>query len=316
MTGERRPTVDWIEGRFELDGLLPRPDWVAVRKAIEAAVPKAEWSAAFDAAAVSWLARAAESLAHGYHVLQSRNFLLLSPDVGGQDKTLLRFLEHALRTILETLDGIAMDRPLGRHVVLVMGSLDLYYHYAAWFYPSGGSYPITGGLFLGGEYEHLVIPWKELVISETASAHELTHACLSHLPIPAWLNEGMATVMEGIATGRSRLILSPVEIREQKAYWTPEAIQSFWSGASFHRADDGFELGYTLGYLAVKALSHDMARFRRFVLGARAADAGRFALREVFGGGLGDVLAQILGPGNWRPRPETWHVAGESGEEE
>jgi hypothetical protein len=303
------PDADWVGEHLAEDGGFPRADWTAIGARIEQSVPPDRRGEAWDAAARLWLHRTAQAAGPGYRVLGSRNFLLLAPDLDGAEESLLRSLEHSLRTVLSNLPGIACDEGYGRHAVLVLTSMDHYYGYLDWFHPPGGSYPFTGGMYLDAGYGHFVLPWSNLVDAERTVAHELTHACLSHLPIPQWLNEGMARVMEGIATGGPGRLLTIEELRDQRGYWNAETIQLFWSGGSFHMPVDGFELGYTLGYHLVKVLSSDFTRFRDFVLRAHAGDAGESALRVVFGGTLGSLVDPILGPGDWTPRPETWSKA-------
>jgi len=298
--------IDWVDEHLAEDGGFPRADWVAIGTRIQESIPRERWNETWDAAAQLWLHRTAESLGSGFRVLKSRNFLLLAPDLVGEEEALLRFLEQALTTVVSNLPGIADDEGYGRHAVLVLDSRDLYYDYVDWFSPPGGSYPFTGGMCLLDGYTHFVIPWENLLEAEKAVAHELTHACLGHLPIPSWLNEGMAQVLESIATGGVRQLLTPEQVRDQLGYWNPQTIQQFWSGGSFHRPVDGFSLGYTLGYHLVKILSQDFDRFREFVLRARADDAGESALREVFSASLGSVVQRVLGPGNWDVRPESW----------
>jgi len=304
------PNVAWVEEHFTEHRGFPRPDWEAIGGRIRETVGENRWNETWDAAAQFWLHRTAAMLGPDYRLLKSRNFLLLVPGLGGEEDALLQSLERSLKTVLESLPGIASDDGFGRHAALVLDSHERYYDYVDWFHPDGGAYPFSGGMFLPEGYGHFVLPWDDLFVAERTVAHELAHACLGHLPIPAWLNEGMASVIENIATGGSARLLTPQEVRDQRSYWNAETIQLFWSGGSFHRPIDGFELGYTLGYLLVKSLARDLARFRAFVLRARAEDAGESAHREVYSGSLAAEVSGILGPGDWRPRPGSW-VAGE-----
>jgi hypothetical protein len=77
----------------------------------------------------------------------------------------------------------------------------------------------------------------------------MTHAFVTHLPIPAWLNEGLAVNME-IAFGRVADSHKLIELHARhRKFWTPELIQDYWSGRSWRRADEGNELSYDLGRL-------------------------------------------------------------------
>ena len=149
-------------------------------------------------------------------------------------------------------------------------------------------------------------PTRGVAEAEATVAHELTHACLDHLPIPSWLNEGITETTEHVITQHNPLgAVSEMMDRHQR-FWGEEEIQQFWSGDSFLRPDEGCELSYHLARLAVGAVSHDYDTFKEFVLPANYRDGGEAAAQEVFGGSLGGFMEQFLGPGNWAPTPETW----------
>ena len=64
-------------------------------------------------------------------------------------------------------------------------------------------------------------------------AHELAHNSVVHLPLPAWLNEGLAILVERAAGYVQRPILDH-ELRERHlSFWNPGNIQKFWAGDSF-----------------------------------------------------------------------------------
>ena len=102
----------------------------------------------------------------------------------------------------------------------------------------------------------------------------MTHSCVNHLPLPLWLNEGLAHSIEG------RFAPMPQDAREvldrlakQPAFWTEHAIQEFWSGHAFQRPDKRQEMAYQLALSMTKAFAQDWAAFKAFVLSARADDA-------------------------------------------
>ena len=229
---------------------------------------------------------------------------------------LAMFLERALSTIMDCLNGIAANPFYGKHVVILFDSDDRYYEYTSHFYPEQGEFATSGGMFIDRGRGHFVLPRREIREAERVVAHELCHACVAHLPIPAWLNEGIAQIVE------DAMDASPFFVRENRiteymerhrGFWGEEEIQQFWSGESFGRPDDGQELSYHLARLAVGALSHDYVSFRRFVLSANEKDAGDAALKEVFGGSLEDLIERFLGAGNWAPNPEKWSEWNDTG---
>jgi hypothetical protein len=143
-------------------------------------------------------------------------------------------------------------------------------------------------------------------INEMVVAHELTHACLAHLPLPSWLNEGITVIMEDEITHTHAVIVDSETMARHRRFWGPEEIQQFWSGESFHRPDEGNELSYSLAQLVVGAISHDYDVFKEFVSSADYKDGGEAAAQEVFGGSLGGLMEQFLGSGAWTPTPEKW----------
>jgi len=219
------------------------------------------------------------------------------------------FLERALGTIMRVLDGIAANPRYGKHVAILFDSDRQYYRYISHFYPDKGEFASSAGIFIDSGRGHFALPQEDIHTTERVVAHELCHACVAHLPIPAWLNEGIAQVVEDAMRGFPLFMRDDriAEYRERhRAFWGEKEIQQFWSGESFARPDEGQELSYHLARLAVGALSHDYATFKRFVLSAQQRDAGDAALSDVFGGNLEHFMEQFIGPGPWAPDPYTW----------
>lgn len=155
-------------------------------------------------------------------------------------------------------------------------------------------------------------PADDLRAVEPVIAHEMTHGCLGHLPIPAWLNEGIAVNTEQrLCPAR---LPDPREMQQRhRAFWGPAKVQQFWSGQSFLRPDEGNELSYDLARILVAQFSADWDRFRPFVLAATFDDAGAAAAREHLGLALGDVIPALLQKEpalQWSPDPMSlWTAA-------
>jgi hypothetical protein len=161
----------------------------------------------------------------------------------------------------------------------------------------------------------------ELRSIEPVIAHELTHSCLGHLPIPAWLNEGLAVNTE------HRLCPPPADVfgsrpspqqmhARHRKFWGTSEIQEFWSGKSFLRADEGNELSYDLARILVSQFASEWEQFRAFVLAADMADGGASAAVEHLRVELGEVAAALLeqSPGAaWTPAPGMWSGSPERG---
>jgi hypothetical protein len=310
--------LSWIDAHFDRADGFPRPDWNAILPRIETEVPEPELRVAITVAAAAWLKETARGLGDAYHVDESTHFLLLSSLDRSPTKNLLRFLDQARGRILKQfLPGIAEVRGRGKHAALVFANVESYYSYIAYFYPPQGEFAASGGVFVqrkhGGKgwgYGHFVTYGKDVGRLERTVAHELTHNCLRHLAIPGWLNEGLASTVESALMGDSALVVRREDLEEHREHWKDGRIQEFWSGAAVHRPDEGSRLTYRLARMAVKALAHDYARFREFALCADRKDAGEEASKRVFGRGLGGLVEQFLGPGDWSPRPDAWTRGG------
>lgn len=284
---------------------FPRPDWSAIDQGIEE-LPESEWTHYYTDWATLWLQMTCEVLPKGYKIVESKHFLMVSDQPDRYNKLLIQFFEKALGYIMYHLKGIAADEGFGKHVALIFSDQDTYYQYISYFYENEGEFPLTGGIFLNREYGHFVFPFLEMYQAEATAAHELTHACLAHLPVPLWLDEGIAVSIENDLCGTSPLKMSSEDIRKHIAFWNEDTIQEFWNGRSFSRTDDGFNLSYDLARFCVKALSQNYHQFAAFVNTSTFEDSGEAAATEYFGGSLGGLIEQFFGPGNWSPKPETW----------
>ena len=290
---------------------FPRPNWESISKIVERS-PESDWNKLWEDWARTWVDATAETLGRPYRVSESDNFLLLTAQDDRYVDLLSAFLERTLRKILSMLDGIASDDGFGKNVVLMFNDQDSYYQYMSYFYPEEGEFILSSGVFLNADYGHFALPFLEMSAAEATSAHEMTHACLRHLPIPLWLNEGFAVTVEEEICGYLPLEMTNERFAEHAQFWNSETIQEFWSGFSFNRTDDGSELSYELARYCVKALAHDYDVFSNFANAARFEDGGESAAINAFGGSLGGLIQQFFGDGDWSPKPTEWHSDGAS----
>lgn len=293
------------------DTRLPIPDWERVA---ETDLP--EWEqdyrdAYWTSAARHWLRTMADALSPGYAIRESKNFLLLSPLEARKAELFLRFCQSALRRISESLEGVRREEGDWKQVVIVFSSEDEYYDYISHYHPEGGEYSMSSGVFINAGYGHFVTFEADLDAVEPVIAHELTHAMLSHLPIPLWLNEGMAVNTEHVffprlADPRASLYW-PREIQDKHAaFWNADTIQEFWTGGSFQRTDDGSMLSYDLAKHITALAARDEPAFRAFLREAHWQDAGMSAASHL-GYPLQHLIEAVLGEGSWQPTPDAWH---------
>ena len=287
---------------------LPRPNWEVIAAWVDGQglVDQYSLDASWTELARDWLRRLSQSLPGDYELHESQEFLLLAADASLGSKVLASS-ERARRIILETLDGVASDQGLGKHVVLLFGDADSYYDYAADFYPDEGNFALSGGIFLNVGYGHFAICPAHGDNYERVIAHELNHALLQHLPLPLWLNEGVTQVIEDAVVDSSYFMVDHRVVQRHRSYWNFQTIDAFWSGESFHSPGDGQELSYHLSQVLFRNLMSDFPSTVNDILNhANFSDAGDSAFAKFCGVTLADRVAQFLGDGNWSPRDNYW----------
>jgi hypothetical protein len=298
--------VDHLWGH---DG-LPILDWPAI-EAWLSGLPSDEIRAVAKADCQrAWLLHLRDSLGGPYEVHESAQCFLLAPYTGKPAEETLKFVARTRGRIEATLEGLAQNRPTDREILIVFENPEAYYRYVAHAYPDQGEFSFSSGMFLHAGCPHFVTTHDEMHTVERVIAHEMTHASLAHLRIPLWLNEGIAVNTEDRLMGRLSKQFTPAEMRDKHlAFWSEETIQEFWSGASFHRSDEGNLLSYDLGQILVEILAPDWPRFSAFVQAADYEDSGNSAARVHLGMELGDAVASMFerpSSKGWRPHPEKW----------
>ena len=294
--------MNWIYDHFEDIDNFPRPNWESIYKTIEEKHQDADLHELWCDIARSWSNKLNESISNESLVHESDNFILVTSESDRFVSLFLPFLERTLKRILSSLEGISSDAGYGKHIVLVFEDIDKYYSYLSFFYPNEGVYALSSGVYLNRGYGHFVFPAQDVTTAESVAVHEMTHALLAHLPIPLWLNEGIAVNMESELTGFPLLKMEKREYVKHQRFWGEEEIQEFWFGDSFSRPDEGDTLSYHLAQFAVHSLSRDYDTFVDFVNKAHHSDCGESAAHEVYEGSLGNLIAQYFGEGDWSPK--------------
>jgi hypothetical protein len=297
---------------------LPIPDWQRIGDNGPAGLEGEAAHAYWTSAALTWLEAVNDALGEHYRVLQSSDFLLLSSLEDRPAQVFLATCQRMLARITRSLGPLANDSGWGKHVVMVFEEPDDYYTYVAHYYPEGGEYAMSSGMFIQAGYGHFVMPLEIIDAMEPTIAHELTHCLLTHLPIPAWLNEGLAvntehTLFPHLAAPAAQLYFPHEVAAQHAAYWNADSIQTFWSGKSFLATDEGNRLSYDLAKKITALAARDDAAFRAFVADAHMQDGG-LAAEHHLGYPLVNLLEAVLGEGSWQPRPETWQEGIERGQ--
>jgi len=283
------------------------PSWEGITNHLSNIDSDQDQSNLWDGITEAWLEELKNSLSNTFTIHHSDNFVLLTDEEEKYTSLFLAFLERTLTRINNTLPNIVSDNGFGKHVVLIFDDIDKYYSYISNFYSEDGIYGLSSGVYVNAGYGHFAFPHQELTYAEPIAAHELTHAMLAHLPIPVWLNEGIAVNIENAITGGAPFHMTDELLDKHIRFWGKEKIQAFWSGKSFNRADEGQELSYHLAQFSVHALNQDYEPFVEFVNRAHYSDGGEAAALEIFEGSLGDLIMQFFGEGDWSPDPGSWN---------
>jgi len=312
------PSVVTVEGlyAFPLSEHLtahhgfPIVDWASVERWLDAKVPKAKRPAAWSECERAWLLHFREALGPSFRLDEGETALVLSSLEPNVARATLEYMERTLKRIGAVLAGIAQVPPWGKDVLIVLDHEKQYYDYVSYYYPESGEFAFSGGMHIGSGCSHFVTIKSDLRSIEPTIAHEMTHGCLAHLPIPAWLNEGIAVNTEHRLAGKSAGLYTAEQLRDKhRRFWGEAQIQEFWSGKSFHRTDEGNLLSYDLARILVEQFARDWERFRAFVLAADHGDAGAAASREHLGISLGDAVEALMETApapEWEPDPQRW----------
>lgn len=298
-------------------GGLPVVDWEAVNHWVESVPGESAKAEAWSACERAWLEHLREALGPGYRVRSEGSAVLLSTLPANLADATLAFVNKTVQRIVRVLHGVAAAPAWGNDLLMVFDDDDAYYRYVAYYYPEAGEFAASSGMYINRGCGHFVTVKADLHLVEPVIAHELTHACLSHLPIPAWLNEGLAVNTELRLCPPLQAPANPRQMHERHLkFWGAEEIQEFWSGQSFLRSDEGNELSYDLAKVLVSQFAADWEQFRPFALAANMADGGAASAQQHLGIDLGAAVCAVLEREPdpfWAPRPEAWRGDPERG---
>jgi hypothetical protein len=290
---------------------LPIPDWKAIDRWVDA-LPASQKGIAWHQCVRAWLLHMRDALGDPNILIQSKRALAVAPLEVRTAASIARYMEGALKQVLDTLPNVAAAEDNWQPILIVFADQQRYYDYVSHAYPEHGEYGLSGGMFLSVGPGHFVTFLDELHGMEKVIAHEMTHACLAHLDIPLWLNEGLAVNTEYRITGPTPAEAGPLEMHAKHlAFWNPELIQEFWNGLAFQRSDEGMMLAYNLATILVRNMAQDWKSFAEFANAASREDAGDRAARQYLHLDLGACVAAMFdaqSPADWAPRMEAMKV--------
>lgn len=276
-------------------GNFPLLNWVEAASWLLSLESPVLQASAWDAMEKAWLLHLRAALGPHFRLRETNSAALLSSLDDGVATATLRYMERTLKRVTTLLDGLARVPSWGKDILIVFDDVESYYRYASYYYPEAGEFAFSSGMCIDAGCAHFVTVKSDLRAIEPIIAHEMTHGCLAHLPLPLWLNEGLAVNTEHRIAGISDSNMTAQELRKKHlSFWGPQEIQEFWSGRSFKRIDDGSMLSYDLARLIVAHFSKDWETFKSFVLDADAADAGVASARENLRIDLGAIACTLF----------------------
>lgn len=253
-------------------------------------------AAMWEEAKRAWLLHVRDALGTNFQITESKTALLLSSLNPSTARTSAGFMSNALEQVLGVLDGIAQAPQWGKDILIVFEDAESYYRYLSFFYPDAAALGLSRGMYIRAGVGHFVAVKADVYAIQSMMVHEMTRNCLAHLPLPLWLNVGIA-----VNTGRQLVDKKPCggcgsQQLHQKllAFWGESEIQEFWSGASFQRADEGLQLSYELASIMTELLAKDWPSFKNFVTNAHADDAGAAAARTHLDMDLEELVYALL----------------------
>lgn len=290
---------------------LPILNWEAAQAWVDTAETDALQNEAWTACERAWLLHLRDALGADYYLAETDKAALLSSLEADMSRATLDYMGRTLQRVVKVLDGIAHVPEWGKDILIVFDDYEHYYNYASYFYPEeGGEFAISGGMHISDGCSHFITVKSDMRTVEPVIAHEMTHGCLSHLPIPLWLNEGLAVNTEHRIAGKGTSLYTPHEMQKKHlSFWGEAEIQEFWSGKSFYRPDDGNLLSYDLARIMVEQMAKDWESFKPFVLNANWNDGGASAAAEYLDIHLGEAVCALLEKPEscrWMPAPEKW----------
>jgi len=305
---DRRPStaglnLEAIEGAFTLCDGFSIPSWPVILDALRPYYAADERLIAWSEVMAQWASRWQSELGSGFRRTDSGTFFLVSQLEVAVAEPLLQEANGMVQKIRHVLDPIAWeDRP---YILIVhVGDEAL----AARFLQATSR--VKQNTFAGRRAVELSPHWILQSDRESpARIHdfkwELIGSCLSHLPLPDWLRNGVATQLWRALDSSGGRIAGPLFdedlIPEHRRFWNESTIQSFWSGSRAPEYSGDFNLYSELSNILVQLLIEKTARLVDFLRCAHYYDAGQSAALSFLKMDLGELAATFLGPGHWAP---------------
>jgi hypothetical protein len=306
-----------VEDNLIVTNGLPILNWATASQWVESISSADLQQRAWSECEIAWLDHLRVALGPSYRLRKQGQVLLLSSLEANVADAAITFISKSLRRIVNILGDVAKVSDQGHEILIAFDDSESYYRYAAHYYPDAGEFALSGGMYINLGCGHFITVNSNLYAVEPVIVHELTHSLVSHLPLPAWLNEGIAVNTERRLCPPPSENFTPRQMHERHCiFWGVSEIQEFWSGKSFLRTDEGNELSYDLARILVTQLGSEWSQFQLFVTSAHVGDAGASAAHSQMGLNLGKVVSALLEKEYspmWEPNATVWSGTPELG---
>jgi hypothetical protein len=290
--------IESIPGAVQVVGGCPRIEWSKVQHAASAYAQHPALGQIWTELAAQWLTIVGRHLGNRYQVYEAKHLLLLSAQAAGPAQRLLAPGDAAYERLEALLQRTPESRGFGKHAVLLFDSHAAYYDYISYFYPDDDrEYATSAGIHISRGYRHTAIDGTSHG-APTTLVHELAHDLVFDRPLPAWVNEGLAQLVEDMVPGYERPPVDARQVRLHYRYWSRFGMDHFWSGEAFERPSSQ-RLSYQLADILFRNLAAHPVRRRqlpKFLATAHGRDAGAAACKECFGCSLSGLVKEFLGP--------------------
>lgn len=297
--------MEWLTKHYHRQNNHTYPNWPEVITYVDETYSDEQIDAAWDDIIHHWTDTLNDEFGPTYRKVETDNFIIITDLNDDALKEYISCCEDSLRKTLSSLRNIAYKYEKEKLVAIIAASQDDYYRYTSHFYPDG-DFSLSSGMFIGGGAGHFIFTHVNHHTNFPVVSHEMTHALVSHLALPKWINEGLATNIEDMMWGSCPLTMDQELAYKHANFWNENTIQEFWSGHSFSRPDEGSELSYNLAQFLIRKLARSYDAFTNFCNEASFEDGGEKSLVENFGVSPQELIEPMMGEGNWAPKPELW----------
>lgn len=299
-----------------------RVDWPRLYDALTREKEAKDLEAEWETAKVEWCEQLKNDLGGQAQVRRAANIVLMTDREESEADACVHFADQVHGSLRLAFTDLSHPHAFGRVPILLFDDDADYYEYLGYYYPEEGTFPASCGVQLSADgCPHIAAYYDIHGTTPVTVAHELCHLMVSHLPLPLWVNEGVAMKLpRALAVSSPRTIMSDPAWRwwtalgelqaplfsddileRHQNFWNEENIQDFWAGTSFDEPGESNTLSYSLAEILVTKMSEDWRSFLGFLATVQYADGGQTAALDHLGTCLGVSLEPILGAGRWRP---------------